>query len=395
MGADAVSRRAPGAVACAAAALLGAAAAPLVAQDAPATRGAAGLPTLEMIGSTQIAMFSGADSRRIGGLSGLISDGGRWLAVSDDKRWSRVVELAVDVDTASGRVGIRVVGTADLPGTQERPGAVRDYTDAEAIAADGAGGFFIGFEEPTQVVRFREAARPERGSTNSLGALRRLAVFPPPAIVREHVRFNRGFESVAVVERESGGREVWAATEAALECDGPVATPAHGSLCRVVVFDAESGAILREHAYETLSSPPGVYGVRSYNSLSDWTPLGPGRLLSLERRFGMLSGYDATLRVVDLFQGETDVRGVASIGEALGRSPGSIKPLTVRTVTTVRALGAPWSANYEAVALGPELGDEKGGRLVIVLADDNFGDDGQVVNAAVALRLTTPFPAGR
>lgn len=380
---------------CAAGALLCARGAPLLAQAPPKEHASSDLPTLEMIGSAQIAMFNGVDSRRIGGLSGLMYDGGRWIAVSDDKRWSRVVELAVDVDPGAGRLEIRVVGVADLPGTEERPGAVREYTDGEAIAPDGEGGFFIGFEEPTQVVRFREAARPEGGSGNSLGMLQRMAVFPPPAIVRDHVRFNRGFESVAVVGAPGGGREVWAATEAALDCDGPEAAPAHGSHCRVVVFDAETGAVLRQHLYESEPSPKGLYGLKSYNSLSDWIVLGPGRLLSLERRFGMLAGYDATLRVVDLFRGETDVAGVASISEALARDASSITPLSVRTVTTVRTLGAPWSANYEAVAIGPEIQDEKGGRLVIVLADDNFGDDGQVVNAALALRLRTPSPAGR
>ncbi len=380
---------------CAAAALLCACAAPLLAQAPPEERAADDLPTFEMIGSAQIAMFNGVDSRRIGGLSGLMYDGGRWIAVTDDKRWSRVVELAVDVDAGAGRLDIRVIGVADLPGTQERPGAVREYTDGEAIAPDGEGGFFIGFEEPTQVVRFREAVRAGPGAANSLGALRRLAVFPPPAVVRDHVRFNRGFESVAVVGNPRGGREVWAATEAALDCDGPEAAPSHGSHCRAVVFDAETGAVLRQHVYETGPSPRGLYGLKSYNSLSEWIALAPGRLLSLERRFGMLAGYDATLRVVDLFRGETDVSGVASISEAIARDASSIRPLSTRTVTTVCTLGAPWSANYEAMAIGPELKDEKGGRLVIVLADDNFGDDGQVVNAALALRLTTPSRGGR
>lgn len=327
------------------------------------------LPRVEALAIGEAPTRLKGDVRRVGGLSALAyrASDDRWLAVSDDKDEPRIYTIEVRVDAAAGTVAAAVESVVNLPIPPD---------DAESVALLEGGGLLVGYERP---LTLREFAAPARGASGSpLTTVRLLAL--PPHILND-ARINRGFESVAIVERPGGKREAWAATETALTIDGEEASPKAGTLCRVLVFDADSGAILREHVHRTLPTPPAIPLLPRYNSLTEWTPVRGGGLLALERSFSPRSGYDATLRLITPGRGETDVedKPSAAFGEAL-------VALHAETIAPITAAGATSAANFEGMALGPLLTDAKGGRLLLLVSDDNFGSDGQPTNRLLALR---------
>lgn len=329
----------------------------------------AALPRVEALAMGEAPTRFKGDARRVGGLSALAyrASDDRWLAVSDDKDEPRIYTLEIRVDAAAGSVAAVVEAVVDLPIPPD---------DAESVALLEGGGLLVGYERP---LTLREFAPPAPGSARAALATVRLLALPPHILA--DARINRGFESVAVIERAGGKREAWAATETALTIDGEEASPKAGTLCRVLVFDADSGAILREHVHRTLPTPPAIPLLPRYNSLTEWTPVGEGRLLALERSFSPRSGYDATLRLITPGRGETDLgeKPSTAFGEAL-------VPLHAETIAPITAAGATSAANFEGMALGPLLADGKGGRLLLLVSDDNFGSDGQPTNRLLALR---------
>lgn len=351
-------------------ALAWASCAALAREDGPAPASA----RIEFVGEGGISAKLEGDRRRVGGLSGLAwrASDDRWFAVSDDKDEPRVYTLRVSLDAPSRAVTVTIEGVGS---------AARPPEDAEGIAIESGGSLLLGFERPFGVRRFR----PEP-ATGPIARLLDPQAFEIPAHVRADGRINRGFESVATLERPGARREIWAGTESALESDGEEASPASGALCRIVVWDAETGAVMREHAHRTLPTPPSLPFLPRYNSLAELTPTGDGRLLALERSFSPRSGYDGRIRLITPGMGETDLgdRRASPLDD-------SITPLRAETVCSIVGLGATSSANFEGMALGPALPD--GGRLLLLVADDNFGSDGQPINRALALRWLDGAPA--
>lgn len=321
---------------------------------------------LEVVALGVLPPTTGVDARPVGGLSGLAYDGGRWWAVCDDAKSPRVYELAIDVNIADARVNTRVVRVADLP---------FGWRDAEAIASDGVGGFVVGYEAPVSAIRV------DRGF-----AFRQ--EFKPGERIGTRARPNRGFEAVAVRAGAGGRAEVWAVTETAIRGDGEPATFKHAALCRVVVWDRDSGEALREHAYETLRAPHGLDfpgPLAPNNTVVALEALPDGRLLVMERSNALPRGYDATIRLITPDRGERDVRAVDSFADVSREELGALR---VRTIAALSDLGAANVGNLEGMSLGPILDDERGGRLLLLIADDNFGADSQRGSAIVALRMT-------
>lgn len=324
---------------------------------------------VELIGVTEIPRSSTTHKRKVGGLSGLAyrEADGRWFAVSDDKKSPRLYELTVEVE--GGAVRASVVRALPLP---DRP------EDAEGLAWD-VDRFVVSYERPSSVVFLRERAGV---GGRTLAETSRLAI---PPDVASSVRLNRGFESVTIVAvPATGAREVWVGTESSLPADGPAASARAGAVCRVLVFDLATGARLREHAYRTLPAPESVSIVPSHNTLTDLAGLPDGRLLALERSFTVRAGYDATIRLITPGGDESDLRGeVAARAERVG----GIVPLRATEVGEMSALGAPTTVNWEGLGVGPRLTDDRGGRLLLVVSDNNFGADGQGPTKLAAFRL--------
>ena len=302
------------------------------------------------------------DDEQLGGLSGLTHHDGRWFAVTDHPREPRLVELAIDVDTSRKTVGARVLNSR----------AIGLHADAESVEWVDDRTFAIGFEIPGAVALVDPSEPPHESLT-----------IPPH--VERGLRGNRRFESLAL-RRADGRDELWAGIETALEQDGPEATPGAGALCRVIVFELDVRKPNREFVYETERAPGFLPGA-SFNSLVGFAPLDDGRILALERSLDPLSGYAATLRLITPGSGETDVASVESLQDA------EFVPLRVETLTQFGSLNSLGPGNAEGVAIGPEIDDEVGGRLVILVSDDNFGRDGPRGSLIIALRLLTSTDA--
>lgn len=309
---------------------------------------------IEWIGHTTINF----DDELLGGFSGLTYGDGRWFAVTDHPREPRLVELAIETDPCAKTVVARVL--------DRKP--IAPHRDAESVEWLDDRTFAIGFEIPGAV---------------TLADLRApmFTELTIPPYVAEGLRVNRRFESLAL-RPVDGRNELWAGIETALEQDGPEATPGAGALCRVIVFDPDMRKPNREYVYET-GRAPGFLPGASFNSLVGFAPLDDGRILALERSLDPLSGYAATLRLISPGSGETDVANVESLRNA------EFVPLRVETLTQFGSLNSLGPGNTEGIAIGPEIDDETGGRLVILVSDDNFGRDGVRGSLVIALRLLT------
>ncbi len=336
-------------------------------------------PVVELIGTGAIPASTPLDKRRVGGLSGLTWHDGRWFAVTDEKEdATRVYELRINVDARakSVRVSVVAVHTLDAP----------DLSDAEGLATDGTS-LFVAFERPCAVASF--ALPPPPPANNLPLALRRRFLTPEP--VASSFRKNRAFESIFITPTAPASH-VWALTESAISTDGPEASSTRPALSRAVVWTADNAERSRQRAYITLPAPPNTLAlIPAYNSLADACAIDDTRALTLERSFSVASGYDAAVRLVTILHDETDITPLP----ALDPAPARLIPLHTRTLATLQSLGAPTTINYEAIALGPALPDAPHSRLLIVLADDNFGADGQPTNGVLALRFTDPPSSSR
>ncbi|MGD9691321.1 MAG: esterase-like activity of phytase family protein [Phycisphaerales bacterium] len=333
------------------------------------------LPTIELLATSAISSGTSLDKRRVGGLSGLTYHQGRWFAVTDEKEdATRLYELRIDVDPAARSVTANVIAvhTLDAP----------DISDAEGLASDGEL-LYVAFERPCAAAAFTLQ------TGNPTLALTRRFVTPEP--VGSRFRKNRAFESILVRPR-ADACEIWAITESAIDSDGPEASFSRPALSRAVIWSHDATVALRQHAYVTLPAPPNTLAFfPSYNSLADACGLDESRFLTLERSFSIASGYDAAVRLVTIRHDETDTTDTPSLDPA----PPALIPLHTETIATLQALGAPSTVNYEAIALGPPLRADTDARLLIILADDNFGADGQPTNAILAFRFTDPISSSR
>ena len=329
----------------------------------------------------------------VGGLSGLMTAGwlgassADFLAVSDNDKKPMLfrlhIDLKKDVGGEAGAGAYALAVRVDLP-----VDIVCDSTDAESLAgvrpADEAGRNFallIGFEKPPSVKGF--AARSLLDGAKTLEY--RGGALPIPDDVVRDGRPNRAIESLAWVGQGEdwgstlGDDTLWVAMEAALTTDGPEATPAAGTLSRVMIFDSTLTRLERQAFYETEPSPtPLVPGSFAINSLSELCGLPDGRVLALERSMALPRGYNVTLFILD---------GTAEDREGL-----ALPVLNKQRVGDLRSMGLLLMGNLEGMALGPSIASLTGdasetGRLLLMVADDNFGRDGQVGSQVVVLRL--------
>ncbi len=257
--------------------------------------------------------------------------------------------------------------------------------DAEAIAhhhtdhdnGDRRGIRVIAFEQPHQISATLSWPR------HHLGFMRSTLTIPEE--IREHIRPNRGFEAVTITDRH-----VWAATESAITTDGPEATADTGTLCTLLRWprprwrgQPEDPDILH---YRTDPKPPHIGPTFSLHSLTDFEALPDGRLLALERSLTLPAGYSAKIFIIDPdAPRETLPDGREVVHKQL--------LLDLATIRGEKNDAPRWLGNLEGMALGPSIADLTGdesepGRLLLLVADDNFGTDIQRAGSQViALRL--------
>ncbi len=159
-----------------------------------------------------------------------------------------------------------------------------------------------------------------------------------------------------------------AAVESALVQDGPNANLDHGTVVRLVIFDAVSGRAVGERAYRVEAVPDEPNPITAYHSIgvSEIMALDNHRLLVVERSFSAGFGNRVRIFLADLQTGD-NVTGVASL-------PDGVRPVHKRLVVDIADLGID-PDNLEGMSFGPVL--EDGRATVVMVADNNFQPDVQ------------------
>jgi len=192
------------------------------------------------------------------------------------------------------------------------------------------------------------------------------------------IRTNLAFESLTL---SPDGQSLYAATENALMQDGAAADSSSPSPARIIVYDLQTGKMMHEYQYmvDEVQVLPGKRGPFAVNGLSDLLALdNEGRLLALERSYVQGQGNHIMLYDVSI-KSATDLKGVASMDDHK-----SITPVTKRPVANLGDYNITMD-NYEGLVLGPEL--PGGGRLLLIVSDNNFSEVQQTVFAAFRLHM--------
>jgi len=332
--------------------------------------------TAELLGVSFLPSIHPMTGNRVGGLSGISYDpvAQSWLVVSDRLEGPIAYTLRTSFDPRSESNGRAwVAGSFEAWLGREWP-VPSEATDAEGVAIlrtpTGDHQRVWVYERPPSVV-----VEDMRRST-----VRRFEV--PDAIVNHH-RFNLAFKAVAAIADRYGG-QIWVGMESSLTIDGPESTPERGGLSRVLVYRAATGELLSTLGYRSEpipadfdlgpEAPVAMNTLVGFSALPDAGPRDPVFLLALERAFQR--GYGNRAKVFALDGSTTEEDGV------------ELPVLNKSMVLDFATLDlSPWGLdhpeNTEGIAIGPEIADRRGGRLVLVVVDDNFGrnDQKQVVYA--------------
>ena len=214
-----------------------------------------------------------------------------------------------------------------------------------------------------------------------------------PEPLRAH-RPNKGVEAMCLSPDD---RALWLANEDALPEDGPVATAERGALVRLWRMDAMPDAVkIRPEAnlptrwwyypLDPAAGSPFPHLPDPFNGLAALCALPDGRLLALERTYGLRtrSADDprASLIAVSIYL--VDPLSSAARTAAAERPPVLAKTLLWRGLTG--------RANYEGMTLGPELAD--GSRALILVSDGDVTRKGAFAfpwsKRLLAFRLRLP-----
>lgn len=332
--------------------------------------------TAELLGVSFLPTTHPMTGNQVGGLSGLSYDpvARSWLVVSDRAEGPIAYTLRTSFDPRPESNGQAwVAGSFEAWLGREWP-VPSEATDAEGIAvmrsATGDHQRVWVYERPPMLA-VEDVRRSE---------VRR---FETPEAVLNHHRFNLGYEAVAAIPDRFGG-QFWVGLESSLTIDGLESTPERGGLSRVLVYRAPTGELLSTFGYRSAPIPhdfdhgpdaaAAMNTLVGFSGLPDAGPRDPVFLLALERAFQR--GYGNRAKVFALDGSTTEEDGV--------EFPVLNKSMVLDFATLdISPWGLEHPENTEGIAIGPEIADRRGGRLVLVVVDDNFGrnDQKQVVYA--------------
>lgn len=341
---------------------------------------------LELLGQTAIPYNQEFKQTPIGGLSGLTYDpeSGLFYVVSDDRSeladgrfYSFRVELneqGMFTDESIKWLDVHFMKNAE--GSRYREGQL----DPEGIALGPDSSMYISSEgDPTLNVAPFVNAYTKTGSFSH-------ALTIPPAYwlpdqqnsPEQGVRINFGFEGLAITP---DGNKLYAGTENALLQDGTVADSASGSPSRIIVYEVPSGKILNEYMYkvDAVYVASGDYSSFAVNGLTALVMLNnEGNMLSLDRNYVAGQGTNVSLYAVST-EGATDIKGTASM-QKMDEQPQPVQKTLLANLSDFDIT----MDNFEGLVLGPELAD--GGRLLLIVSDNNFSSDQQTLFTAFKLK---------
>lgn len=301
------------------------------------------------LGST--AIDQNGTSFTVGGMSGIVRvHGNEYAAIQNNS--SRIAKLIVTLN-ADGSIASAAIKSGVGGGL-----TTSQSTDFEDIAFPGIA---------KNRVRISEESVPEiREYDFTSGAY--IRSIPRPAVYANR-RSNFGFECLSLNRTQMS---MWACNEEALSVDGPLSTASAGTLVRILKYnnDLPTPAPAAQFAY--LTEPVhGAFISGSRSGVSQVVALPNGKLLALERSFGLGSSfYQTRIYEVDV-SGATDVSGLPTLVGA------------TYTRATKRLLHTGDYTNLEGLCLGPKLAS--GGYALLGIIDD---DDPISVNRVVSFRLT-------
>ena len=241
------------------------------------------------------------------------------------------------------------------------PVGVAATADLEAIAykrnANRRCALFLSDEASAHIYRRRLSPHGDYDA----GACVMSATLPDPM---QSPRRNKGVEAMCL---SPDNDLLWVANEDSLPEDGPVATTEHGSRVRLYALDASDRRWPHEaprwwfYPLDPAVGSPFPHLPDPFNGLAELCALPDGRLLALERAYGLRTrGPDdprASLIAISIYL--VDPLSSAARTAAAERPPVLAKTLLWRGLTG--------RANYEGMTLGPELAD--GSRALILVSD--------------------------
>ena len=336
----------------------------------PVQAGPAGRPVSRttapvLLGQATIPTGTLFQGTTVGGLSGTAYDAERdvYYALSDDRsQLSPARFYTLDIDLSDGALDqgeVTVLKVTTLRGADGQTFPALSL-DPEGLALTRSGTLLIVSEGDANAriapfVREFSLAGPQ------------LRSFPVPDYYSptgtSGVRNNLAFESAGLTPQ---GQFLFTATENALVQDGSAATVTTTSPARILRYDSRSGRLGKEFVYEVDAVPNAPVPATAFatNGLVELLPLGPTRLLALERAFSTGVGNSVRLYLVDL-AGATDVSGRDRLPTALS----GIRTAEKTLVLDLDTLGVTLD-NLEALAFGPVLPD--GRRSLVITSDNNF-----------------------
>jgi 3-phytase len=305
---------------------------------------------LQFLGQAIVPTGTTYAGTTVGGLSSITYDAHRgvYYAVSDDPNDVRYYTVGVD-----------------LRDKRLTDGDIR-FDAVTRLRAPGGGAYAPTSIDPEGLVltNDRQLVLTSEGYANTLvdpfirrysldgsfrGSFAVPVAFSPNAEHTRGVRQNLGFESAGVE-----GRSLFVAAENAVVQDGPAATIATGSPARILRYDARSGRLERQWIYETdrVAEPPVPPTAFSVNGVVELLPLGPNRLIAMERSFSV--GAPGTGNKIKLYD-------VKLTGHSARKT----------LLLNLDRLGLPLD-NVEGLTFGPRLRD--GRQTLVLVSDNNFAD---------------------
>ena len=322
---------------------------------------------LNFLGQYQISSSTTFGGNPFGGLSGIRRDNrdGTYWAISDDRSEAapaRFYNLALDYSLAGfSGVSIRSQTYMLRPDGSTFPSR---SIDSEGIELDPTTGRFLYTSEGDRTGT--NVHDPFVREMNADGSFVR--EFSLPSYYRATgpegygVRANFGFESLTFSPDRS---MVFAATENALTQDGPLAGPTTGSLCRIIGFDAASGAAVAEYAYhsEPPHAPPTSPGGFVFAGLVEMLALSPTEFITVERSNTAGSGHSIKLFLTST---STATNFLGSDHIPIG-AVAAEKTLLLDLADLGISL-----TNFEGITFGRAL--ENGNRSIVLVSDNNLAN---------------------
>ena len=284
----------------------------------------------------------------LSGLSGITWKGGSsFWAVSDRSAGLHPLEVVISdagepsVSCSAG-AAVKVAGAADL----------------EGCAFDPLRGTLWVSDEKDTSIREVDPATGIRGAS------------APLAGCFAKARRNRSLESLAI---SRDALEMWTANEEALECDGPRATGASGTVVRIARFVREGAEDMWRRAgqWAAVTERLSAAGNMTFSNccgVSDLCVMPDGTLVMLERE---VSGNMLRFRLYEM-----DMSCADDVTDVPSLAGGGFRPVAKRLIHSESQRFSilrqnPLLGNYEGVCAGPRLG--RGGTALVLVSDSGDG----------------------